>query len=516
MTAVVRGRAATRVAAVALAAGVLLVLVGTSPAAAHVGGPTDGTRYRSSVVAIDGDATDIAVRVVGPDELLELVSTRDDEVVVRGYQREPYLRIGPDGTFENRRSPAAWLNRDRLGRTPVPTSADPSAPPEWVRLSSSPSHRWFDHRIHWTAEETPLLPAVDADRAAPVREWRVGLVVDGEDVEVRGRLDWLPGPPAAVLTAAVALLGLALLVLLVRRHDVGAAPVLVVGAGIVTGLRIVDDVLATEVATTSATVMTIAGGVVAVGLAGLAAARWRAGHPERSATLVVAAVGVAVVAWSQVDVLVASQVVSLLPAAAARVAVLVGMAAPAVAVGVLLGTSVPAVRGWGGRVALGSATVLAAVALVAGLLTAGPETPSGTADCGSTTVVTPRLVAGAPVEPNGEPRVVGPGRAERFGISVRDADDPYSEQEQVAVLRVGAAVARHAPDDLQTASLLRDVARQLPRRLAVTPSDDVTSGTVQLLVWGLSQTCERPGPDAVAAFVRQLTARIPAVPGEPA
>ena len=50
-----------------------------------------------------------------------------------GYQDEPYLRVGPDGVFENRRSPAVYLNANRRGSTAVPRSADPDAEPDWTQ-----------------------------------------------------------------------------------------------------------------------------------------------------------------------------------------------------------------------------------------------------------------------------------------------------------------------------------------------------------------------------------------------
>jgi hypothetical protein len=38
--------------------------------------------------------------------------------------------------FENRRSPATYLNRTRDGKTHVPGFADPTAAPEWNRPRS--------------------------------------------------------------------------------------------------------------------------------------------------------------------------------------------------------------------------------------------------------------------------------------------------------------------------------------------------------------------------------------------
>ena len=81
-------------------------------------------------------------------------STPAPQVVVIGYQDEPYLRVGADGTVQvNDRSPARWLNEKRLADVPVPPSADPTAPPAWrtighggERLLARPPHALDGHR----------------------------------------------------------------------------------------------------------------------------------------------------------------------------------------------------------------------------------------------------------------------------------------------------------------------------------------------------------------------------------
>ena len=65
------------------------------------------------------------------------------DVVILGYSGEPYLRVGAAGAFENVRSPAVYLNATRNGGIP-PSSADPSAPPEWRRIGvrGGPRSSW--------------------------------------------------------------------------------------------------------------------------------------------------------------------------------------------------------------------------------------------------------------------------------------------------------------------------------------------------------------------------------------
>ena len=88
-------------------------------------------------------------------------------MVVLGYDGEPYLRVGPRGVFENRRSPATYLNRSRIPTTKPPKSADSSAAPVWHRVSSGTTATWHDHRAHYMGTSEP--PAVQRDPSVAPR-----------------------------------------------------------------------------------------------------------------------------------------------------------------------------------------------------------------------------------------------------------------------------------------------------------------------------------------------------------
>ena len=118
-------RAAVRSVVVALAWLALLV----APAAADPAQPGD---VRSRVTELAPRTTGVRAEIVGGDSFLQLEVDRGREVVVLGYESEPYLRVRPDGTVEvNDRSPARWVNDDRLGSAAVPDTADASASPDW-------------------------------------------------------------------------------------------------------------------------------------------------------------------------------------------------------------------------------------------------------------------------------------------------------------------------------------------------------------------------------------------------
>ncbi|MCU1485651.1 MAG: hypothetical protein JWN67_2397, partial [Actinomycetia bacterium] len=105
-----------------LLAGAALVLAvvvcGAAPASAHTG-QVAATDYRAGITR----ATGLDVRLVEAGGRVELTNRSSHELTVLGYEDEPYLRIGRDGVFENRRSPATYLNATRTGGEQPPADA---------------------------------------------------------------------------------------------------------------------------------------------------------------------------------------------------------------------------------------------------------------------------------------------------------------------------------------------------------------------------------------------------------
>jgi hypothetical protein len=193
--------------------GLLAGLAVAGPAAAHVGGGAAGSNFDGRIVAVTPEVPGLSVRVLQFGDELELVNATPAEVVVPGYDDEPYLRIGPDGVWRNANSPSTYINLDRYARVTLPDHADAQAEPDWVQVSTQPHYVWHDHRTHWMSD-SQLPPAVtaDPDRSHTVFEWTVPLVHGGTAVEVAGELTWSP-PPSPWLVwpvyGAVALLALA-------------------------------------------------------------------------------------------------------------------------------------------------------------------------------------------------------------------------------------------------------------------------------------------------------------------
>ncbi len=201
---------------VAVLLGVVGVLALAGPASAHVGDGRAGSDFDGRVLAVTPALPGVTVRVLQFGDELEVVNTTGTEVAVPGYSGEPYLRIGPDGVWRNRLSPATTINLDRYGRTPLPADADPLAAPDWVQVSTQPEYTWHDHRTHWMSEgQLPPAVAADPTRSHQVFAWTVPMTYGGQDVAVDGELTWSPPPPGwlvwplyAVLLVAVVAAGL--------------------------------------------------------------------------------------------------------------------------------------------------------------------------------------------------------------------------------------------------------------------------------------------------------------------
>jgi hypothetical protein len=163
------------------------------PALAH-GRGSDATNF-DATVRTTPDLPGITWQVYGSDEYLGVTNTSDQELVVLGYEGEPYLRVGPDGVFANRRSEATYLNADRYQRVSVPPIADNDAEPEWVRVSDGPTFLWHDHRIHWMSLAVPP-PVQDnpGEEVVVIDGWEVPFTVGGETLAITGDLRWVPGP----------------------------------------------------------------------------------------------------------------------------------------------------------------------------------------------------------------------------------------------------------------------------------------------------------------------------------
>ena len=189
---------------------------GTASAKAGLKSELEGTKP-----AVSG----LQLEVVGGDRFLVLKNGSGKQIIVKGYEDEPYLRFLPNRVVqENVRSPSKYANEDRYALTPLPPQANSDAAPKWRTVSSNGSYRWFDHRIHSMEKGTP--PQVkDKDVRTKIFDWSVPMTVNGAQVRALGTLEWLPDESSGTSTGLVVALGAALVLalaalafLLIRRR----------------------------------------------------------------------------------------------------------------------------------------------------------------------------------------------------------------------------------------------------------------------------------------------------------
>ena len=176
---------------------VLLSLLGQSaPAWAHGGIDQAGfSNYATAVSAVSPTDAGILVTSFGVSGGIKLVNQGGREVVILGYNNEPYLRLDTTGTFINLNSPATYVNRRLDANVPVPEKATSSEIPDWFQLSYGNTVWWHDHRTHWMGSTPPDAVQVAPDQLQVVYPaWKIPIVVAGQSGTITGTLTWLPPP----------------------------------------------------------------------------------------------------------------------------------------------------------------------------------------------------------------------------------------------------------------------------------------------------------------------------------
>jgi hypothetical protein len=178
----------------------------------------------SKLEGLQPPATGLDLEVTGGDRFLVLTNGTGKEVVVKGYDDEPYLRFLPSRVVEvNTRAPSKYANEDRYALRPIPARANSDAIPKWQTVSRDGSYRWFDHRIHLMEKGKP--PQVkDENQRTKIFDWDVPMTVGGQPVKAVGTLEWVPesssgaSPLLFVGLGALGLLAGAGAVALMRRR----------------------------------------------------------------------------------------------------------------------------------------------------------------------------------------------------------------------------------------------------------------------------------------------------------
>lgn len=177
------------VAAVALAAAALALL----PAAVSAHGEAPPT-IRTLIDEVEGAPEGVRFEVLGNDVArLAATNRTDEDLLIEATEGEPFLRIGPRGTFANVNS-LTWYasgNPDGIASPPADVESDVGGAPRWVKVSDEPEWTWFDHRLHPADLELPQ-EALEGQRTARLQDWSVPATLGGEELEVRGHVEYQP------------------------------------------------------------------------------------------------------------------------------------------------------------------------------------------------------------------------------------------------------------------------------------------------------------------------------------
>src|SRR5262249_18498094 len=148
------------------------------------------TNLVTDVGAVSMPVAGVEARVVDLGDQLELRGTPASDLVVIGYQDEPFLRTGPAGVFVNARAHSliAVPALAQFGHAP-----DPQAAPEWAGLGGPGLARWHDHRAHWMGVGDPPEAVAQPDREhVIVDDWVVPLRAGAATGSITGDLRWVP------------------------------------------------------------------------------------------------------------------------------------------------------------------------------------------------------------------------------------------------------------------------------------------------------------------------------------
>lgn len=318
-----------------LAAAATMVLLAATPATAHSGAGAQARDHRPEVLGLEPAVAGVRVGLVDDGTRLELDAGSRDVIVV-GYEGEPYLRVDAEGVFENRRSPSTYLNRSLDGDAPPP-DADADAAPEWRRIGDGPIVRWHDHALH-------VPPGLRAGRAT-ASDWQRPLLVDGARVFVMGRIVVLPARAVEPWLGLAALAAVVAVVLAMRRW--AAAGVLLVLAIVADGARVAGVVLGTPtwLASRWELLMDAVPAALAgwgVGVAGVVLVL-RGRRPESAAAALVAAVVLAVSGGvMELDELDRGDLASALPDVLARASIALPLG---LGIGIAVAAALELVRG---------------------------------------------------------------------------------------------------------------------------------------------------------------------------
>jgi hypothetical protein len=299
-------------------AGALLVIVAVLglPARASAHGPVDppASSYLARVSQVPPGVT---AKVIDGDQRLWLRVGGRRTVVVLDYQGAPYLRFSAAGVAVNTASAMYYLNQVPAETPPPGTGAGET--PRWSQVSSGHAYQWHDGRLH------ALATTAHAAGVTYFGRWQVPVRVDGASTAVAGGLYYAPSPSIVWFWPILVALACVLAARRLRRPELDEGVARGLAAGALAGfvVAVIGQQLHGRPSVSAGQAI-----LLAVALAFAAWAGWRLVRRRHGWFLffIVAAVAI----WegaSLIAVLLDGYVLLALPAALARVAVVVCLSA---------------------------------------------------------------------------------------------------------------------------------------------------------------------------------------------
>ncbi|WGL51274.1 hypothetical protein P5P86_15065 [Nocardioides sp. BP30] len=205
-------------------AALLLALAVLLPLPAHADG---FSTYVSTFKAVAPDISGIRVRVPSNGEDINVANTGATPLIVYGYQGDQYLKITSEGVWQNKLSPATYLNKEQtIGA--IPADANATKPPVWVKISDTNHAQWHDHRIHWMGVSNAPVVQKDPKHAHLINNWKIPIASGTQKADITGTLTYQPGGHlgtyltyGAIGLAILVILGLQVIIL--RRRKAASA-----------------------------------------------------------------------------------------------------------------------------------------------------------------------------------------------------------------------------------------------------------------------------------------------------
>ncbi len=219
------------------------VQIMSAPAAtAHSADNTPASNYVSRVLSVTPADVPFRARIIEAGNRLEVQWLRGPELHIPDYDGFPYLRVGPQGVFENQQSAATYINADRRSATPIP-DIKPEGPPDWRKLSGSNVARFHYHPIHYMGSVPPPQVERAKNRQHKIQDWTLDVTQGDRSFVVSGDLRWVPGPNPFIPLALGGVVGLGAAVaaiVLGKRHGLHQAIALFIAA--LVALVVVDAI----------------------------------------------------------------------------------------------------------------------------------------------------------------------------------------------------------------------------------------------------------------------------------